>query len=307
MRLHRPLLAAALAFSTPAAAAPPEVVVSIMPLHSLIAAVMDGVAQPSLLLEGNNSPHTYTLKPSDAQTLSRADLVFVVGGGLEGFLAKPLTTIGTARVLTMADAPGIVRLPQREGGLWEEDHHDHHHGHSEHEEQGEAFDTHLWLSPANAKAILNAAASALAEVDADNAGAYRRNADEAIADVSALESELAELLAPVQGRPYMVFHDAYHYFEDHFELRPAGAITISPERQPGAKRVKQIRDRIREQGTVCIFREPQFSPQLVERLAGPSTRIGVLDPLGTDLQPGKDAWFSMMRGLAAGLRSCLAG
>lgn len=298
----RRLFAVLLMVAWPAAGqAAPDVVVSVKPLHALVAAVMQGVGTPALLLEGNASPHVYALKPSEARRLSGADLVFVVGGGLEAFLDKALARLGQgSRIVRMAEAPDVKRLPLREGGLWAGDDHDHRHAPA-------AFDPHLWLDPANAIAFADAAAAALADADPAAAATYRANAAAVRERLRKLDEMLADTLAPARGVPYLVFHDAYHYLEDRYGLTPAGSVSIDPERQPGARRVRQLQDRIAKGGVRCLFREPQFSPRLVEALAAGGVKVGVLDAYGADLPAGADAYEAMMRRLAEAFRACLAG
>lgn len=298
------LLLLTLCWSLSAAAAP-KVVASILPIHSLVAGVMDGVGSPTLLISANASPHAYALKPSDARALSEADLIVWVGEGLETMLERPLHSLaGKARVLELASLDGMHLLMTRElqsshgrEGVTEEESHGHDHG---------AIDTHLWLSPDNAQRIVSAVYTALAKLDPVNAERYRANAATLDQRIIALEKALQVQLAPVSERPYVVFHDAYRYFEEAFGLHSVAAIAVSPERSPGARRIVEIRNRIRD-GAICVFSEPQFRPDIVEVvLEGSQARHGVLDPLGTSLAPGKDQWFGLMRSMANNLVDCLA-
>ncbi len=308
--MSRPLLAIALClgiWSHAAAAAPPPpaVVASIAPVHSLVAAVMQGAGAPTLLLKGGGSPHTATLRPSDAAALQNADVVFWIGSEMETFLAKPLRALpARARVVALAEAPGVTLLASRQGGVWDEDHHDavddgDHGGHGAH-------DMHIWLDPRNAMAMTDAIAATLSEADPDRAETYADNAAELRQRLQALDTDLRSRLAPYVGKPYIVFHDAYHYFEARYGLSPAGAIAISPDRAPGARTLAAIRDRIEASGAVCVFREPQFEPALVTTVvAGTPARVAVLDPLGVDLAPSPEAYFALMRRLADSLSACL--
>lgn len=305
-------LAATAAASAPAwAAEGPRVAVSIKPLHALVARVMGDVGQPRLLLQGAASPHSYSLRPSDAQALAEAELVFWVGPSFESFLVKPLKTLGArATPVALAEAPGVERLPygasfreetaHEEGADGDEDHdheHDHDHG---------TFDPHLWLDPVNAQAMASAIADALAAADPDHGGTYRANADALVAELAALTDELAAALAPLRARPFLTFHDAYGYFTHRFGLAFAGAIALNPERPPGAARVAEIRRRVQELRVACVFAEPQFPPKLIAVVTeGSAARAGVLDPLGTTLTPGPEAYGRLLRDLAAGLRGCL--
>ncbi|MBL8659280.1 MAG: zinc ABC transporter substrate-binding protein ZnuA [Rhodospirillales bacterium] len=301
-----------------AAPPPPAVVASIFPVHALVAAVMKGVAEPALLLKGGGSPHTATLRPSDAAALQEADVVFWIGPEMETFLTRPLRTLpARARTVPLVDAPGVTLLPSRTSGAWngqaagalpdhDADDHDDHEGHDDHE-HGE-HDMHIWLDPGNAMAMTDAIAVNLAQVDPARAAVYAANAADLHQRLEALDAELRTSLAPVADRPYIVFHDAYHYFEARYGLRPAGAITISPDRAPGARTLAEIRNAISATGAVCIFREPQFEPQIVSTVAaGMPVRVAVIDPLGTDVAPGPDAYFTLMRRLARSLRDCLDG
>jgi len=300
-----PLVTALLLVSSLPAGAAPRVAVSLKPLHSLVAAVMEGAGSPELILRGASSPHTYSLRPSEARLLEEADMVFWAGGALEAFLEKPLAALGSrARIVTLLQAPGVALLPARRGGAWDDD--AQHGGVGESAPEEASADGHLWLDPANAKAIARAAADVLGQVDPANRGRYAANAVRLAARIDALDAELVVRIAPVRGVPYVVFHDAYQYFERHYALRPAGSVAVSPERTPGARRVREIREKIRGLRARCVFGEPQFPPALLATLTeGTEARTGVLDPLGADLSPGPDAWFALMRSLGGSLATCL--
>ncbi len=281
------------------ASPPPAVVASIKPIHSLVAGVMAGVAEPELLIAGAGSPHSYALRPSQAQALARADVVFWVGEGLEGFLARPLASLsGDAAVVALGTAPGLHQLPTREGGLWEEaDGHDQGHG---------QVDPHLWLDPRNAEAMVGAIAVALSEADPARAATYQANAAKVDADLADLDAELAARLAPVRDRPFVVFHDGYHHLEERYGLNAIGSITVDPLRRPGAGRLSAIRAKLTALDVACVFAEPQFRPALVDTVVeGTGARTGVLDPLGADLDPGPDQYVRLMDGLADALVGCL--
>lgn len=316
---------AALAWSAAAdqARADAAVVTSIKPVHSLAAAVMAGVGEPFLIVEAAGSPHSYTMRPSEARALQDADVVFWVGADLESFLAKPIAGLGgDARVVALAEAEGVRLLDTRSGGSWDGHAHDDEHedddahGHAEHDahdDEHEAHpshdgkDMHLWLAPDNAQAMVRAMAAALADADPANAERYRANAEATVARIAALDSELAERLEPVRQTPYVVFHDAYQYFERHYGLNAVGSITVAPGRNPGARRLYEIRERIVDLGARCVFAEPQFEPALVETVTeGTTARAGVLDPLGAAIPAGGDAYFILMRELAESLEGCLA-
>ncbi|TRB02925.1 MULTISPECIES: zinc ABC transporter substrate-binding protein ZnuA [Rhizobium/Agrobacterium group] len=318
-----PLMASvAIAAAASGATAAPDVVVSIKPIHSLVAAIMRGVGEPQLIVEGAASPHTYNLRPSNARKLEKADVVFWVGPGLEAFLEKPLEALASkATVVELEDAKGLEKLPFREGGPFEahdhgeeghEDHadgeaaHDHGHDHGDHDHGHGAYDTHLWLDPANAKAMAQTIETALIAADAGNAATYQANTKKLIDDLDALDTELAETVKPIKDKPFIVFHDAYQYFEHRYGVKTAGSITVSPETLPGADRVKQMQEKVRQLGATCVFAEPQFEPKLISVITeGTAAKSATLDPEAATLEPGPDLYFKLMRGIAGSLKDCL--
>lgn len=295
----------------------PNVVVSIKPIHSLVASIMQGVGEPALIVEGAASPHTYSMKPSNASALEKANVVFWVGHGLEAFLEKPLESLGSkAKIVELDDASGLEKLKFREGGAFEaHDHGDEHeegaegHAHGEaghHHDEGE-FDLHLWLDPTNAKAMAAEIEKTLAAADPDNAAAYKTNLDALNTRLAALDKSLAETVAPIKDKPFIVFHDAYQYFEHRYQVKVAGSITVSPETLPGAARLKQIHEKIVELGATCVFAEPQFEPKLVNVvLEGTSAKSGTLDPEAATLEAGPDLYFQLMDGIGTSLKTCLS-
>nr|CAD6413671.1 zinc ABC transporter substrate-binding protein [Rhizobium sp. Q54] len=318
------LFASSVLFGASAAAAAPQVVVSIKPIHSLVASIMQGVGEPALIVEGAASPHTFTMRPSNARAVEAADIVFWMGPGMEAFLEKPLAALASdATVVELDHAEGLTRLPFREGGAFEaHGHADHSHGEAGHDhahQEGEEaddhdrhhhgqFDTHLWLDPMNAKAMAAAIEQALSAADPANAESYAANLEELNGKIDSLDREIAETLAPVKDKPFVVFHDAYQYFEAHYGVRVVGSVTVSPEVMPGAERVKEIHRKVEELGAACVFAEPQFEPKLIQVVTeGTEARSGTLDPEGASLTEGPNLYFDLMRSIAASLKGCLSG
>ena len=333
-----------------------QVVASIKPVHSLVSAVMDGVATPSLLVEGAGSPHTYALKPSQAKQLQNADIVFWMSHDLEAFLEKSIESIATNAVsVPLMDSHGLTKLNFREGGDFdahahdEHDDHDEHkhdehghdehdehkhdeHGHDEHDEHDEhkhdehghdehdehkhdehghdehGFDPHVWLDPANAKVLVHEIEEALVKADPANAATYESNAEAMMSKLDSLIAEIDAELAPVKGRGYIVFHDAYQYFENRFGVSAVGSITVSPEVMPGAERISELQKKVRSLNATCVFSEPQFKPKLVATVTeNTNARTGVLDPLGAAVDDGPDLYFTLIRNMARSLKNCLMG
>jgi zinc transport system substrate-binding protein len=311
MKLLAPFALLAATMLTSTAFAAPNVVASIKPVHSLVAAVMAGVGEPTLIVKGSASPHTYALRPSDAGALESADIVFWTGHGMELFLADALSTLaGKATVVELADSPGITLLPLREGGAFEPhsdgdeaEHHDEpaHEGH----EHGEG-DMHFWLDPENAKLMVAQIATTLSEEDPENASAYQANAEAEQLKLDALEEELKATLAPIADKPFVVFHDAYQYFEARFGLSLAGSVTVTPDVAPGAARIDELKAKVATLGATCVFAEPNFEPTIISAITeGTEAKAGVLDPEGGGLTEGVDLYPELLRGLATSLVDCL--
>jgi zinc transport system substrate-binding protein len=321
-----PLAAAifVLAGARPLSAEPLNVVVTILPIHSLAASVMEGVGEPRLLVKGAMSEHTYSMRPSDARALASADVIIRVSEHLETFLNKPIASLSKkTKVATLAEIPGIKLLPPREGGAFETHEHEEHasHGHEHGKKAGtakeasakrehggeEEYDPHLWLDTGNAGLIADHIAEVLGQARPEHAAAMKANAAKLKERLAALDAELKASAASLKDARFIVFHDAYQYFEARYGLAATGSITVSPERQPGAARLKAIRAKIAEAASACVFSEPQFEPKLVSRLVeGTKAKTGVLDGLGANLPEGPEQYFTMMRNLAASLKSCLA-
>ncbi|HRD76643.1 MAG TPA: zinc ABC transporter substrate-binding protein [Hyphomicrobiaceae bacterium] len=295
-----------LAVAGTARGAPPEVIATVKPVHSIAAAVMDGVGVPRLLIDGAASPHTYALKPSDAKALNGARLIIRVSPGLETFLDSTLKSLPkSVRVLSLDRAEGMVLLAVRTGANFDGDDHGHGHGHGK--SKSAAMDAHIWLDPRNAAAIAGAVAGALSDIDPANAEAYRTNAKRASDKFANLDRELESLARPLAGKPFVVFHDAYQYAEKRYGLTAVGAITVSPEIQPSAKRLQALRRTIQRLHAHCVFVEPQFPPKLIDTIIeGSKARRGTVDPLGVAIPAGPDHYATLMRTLIADFAACLA-
>lgn len=316
----------------------PRVATDIAPVHSLVSQVMGGLGTPDLIVAPGASPHEYSLRPSNAAALESADLVFWVGEALTPWLADAATTLaGDASVTELLELEGVRRLETREDAVFEQHRHDddddHGHDHADdhaddhgHDHAGdhsddhgdahssagghdyghEGIDPHAWLAPSNAAVWLDAVAESLAGADPSNAATYRSNAAEAKERLAAVTVEIDEILAPMRGQSFVVFHDAYQYFETAFDIPASGAVSLSDASDPSPARVAEIQKRIADEGIVCVLSEPQFSPGLLATVMdGAEAQTAVLDPLGADLEPGPDLYPQLLRNLATGLAGCV--
>ena len=280
-----------------------RVVTSIKPIHSLVSYVMDGIGKPDLIVDGYNSPHSFSLKPSHAKMLENADLVIWIGEDLEAFLEKPLDTIAKkAKNIEVMDLKGIQKLEFREKNIFEN-----YDGHKEHEDhKGHPhgkYDPHLWLDPINAKVIIKEITKQLVQLDSKNSSAYKSNSKKALTDVDKLTRNIKKDLK--KDLRFVVFHDAYQYFEKRFGIQVLGALTVNTDVMPGAKQLSEIREVIEHEKVNCLFSEPQFNPTIIESIAkDTNVRIGVLDPLGTSLDKGKNLYFDLIKNISNSFKGC---
>jgi zinc transport system substrate-binding protein len=313
-----------------------KVVTTIKPLHSLVANVMDGVGEPSLIIEGSTSPHSFTLKPSHAKLLEEADLIFWIGEGIETFMERPLESIvKNAEVVEFMEVESIEKLKFREESIFGEhddhddhddhdeeghdDHDDHdeegHDDHDDHDEEGHddhegheghnhgEFDAHIWLDPSNAKEMVHEIAHELGDLDPANKDKYEANAKTTILALDQLINDVSKDIN--KEAKFVVFHDAYQYFEERFGLRAAGALTLNTDVLPGAKQIDEIQDVIKDKGIKCIFSEPQFNPKIISTIAKDTNiKTGVFDPLGANINSDKDLYFKLISKLGEELKDC---
>ena len=301
-----------------------KVVTSIKPIHSLASYLMDGIGKPGLIVDGYASPHSFSMKPSHAKMLQNADIVFWVGEGMENFLKKPLSSIAKkAEKIELMEVKGLNILKFRERNIFDEHNHDDHddhakkeddhddHNHDDHakkddDHEGHAhgeYDSHIWLDPMNAKVILNEMVEHLIENDAENASKYKNNLKKALKEIDTLTIQvMTELNKSVSS---IVFHDAYQYFEQRFNVNILGAFTVNPDVMPGAEQLAEIREIIEHDKVACVFSEPQFNPDIINAVAKDmKIKTGVLDPLGATLDPGKNLYFNLIKNMSLSFKGC---
>ena len=291
-------------------AANAAVVASLKPLGFIASAIADGVTETQVLLPDGASEHDYSLRPSDVKRLQGADLVVWIGPEMEAFMEKSVSNIPAAKQVTIAQLKDVKPLLMK-GADDDGDEHDHDHDHGEkgdaHHHHGD-YNMHLWLSPEIARASAVAIHEKLVELMPQSRAKLDANLKDFEAQLASTEKQVGNELAPLKGKGYFVFHDAYGYFEKQFGLTPLGHFTVNPEIQPGAQRLHEIRTQLVEQKATCVFAEPQFRPAVVEAVArGTSVRMGTLDPLGTNIKLGKTSYSAFLNQLANQYASCLKG
>lgn len=298
---------------TPHVSAELKVVTSIKPVHSLVSAVMGDAGSSELLIEGASSPHAYAMRPSQARSLQDAGVVFWVGPELEAFLVKPIaTTAKNAISMPLMESEGLSKRAFRDddGDHDENKHDEDKHDHAEHDHGAhgkEAIDPHIWLDPENAKAMARSISIVLSAADPVNATLYSKNAANLLDRLGQLSDDLQATIKPLQDKKYVVFHDAYQYFEARYGMESAGAIALSPDVLPGADHLRQIKTKVASLGATCVFAEPQFKPKLVEVvIEGTDAKSAVLDPLGAGIDQGPEQYFDLMKAMASSMRDCLS-
>ena len=295
-----------------------KVVTTIKPLHSLISRIMETRGEPQLIIEGTNNPHTFVFKPSHANMIEEADIVFWIGEDLEAFMEKPLNSLAkNAKKIAFMDSDSIEKLKFREVNIFD-DHDDHGHhdddhdghedepddhaGHHDGHNHGE-FDAHIWLDPENAKEMVKIIRDELIKIDPDGQRQYSVNAAGATLEldnlINSVEKELSKDIS------YIVFHDAYQYFETRFGVKSAGALTLNPDVLPGAKQIADIQDLINDKGIKCIFSEPQYNPKIIETLGNDmNISTGVMDPLGAYIEAGPSMYSELINEIANSIKNC---
>ena len=299
----------------------PSVAADIAPVHALVARVMDGIGAPDLIVPPGATPHGHTLRPSEARALQQADIVVWIGPDLTPWLANSIATLAAdATAIALLVTPEARILDLRDGALFEatED------GHGPGDDDGASMretegahagddeadhggrDPHAWLDPGNARVWLDVIAAEISKADPENVDSYLANAAAGKAELDELVREIDDILEPVRDRDFIVFHDAYQYFESAFDMPATGTIAFGDAARPGPARVDAIRARVSEANVTCVLAEPQFNRDLVETvLDGTRARAATLDPLGSDLSPGAQLYPDLLRGLARALAGCL--
>jgi len=283
-------------------ASKPLIVASINPLHSIVTSIVGNTGNVSLLIESNTSPHNFALKPSHAKLLNNAEIFFYIDDQLESALKKTIKSLPkTVKVKKVSQFKNLKLLPVRENLNWEEDGHGHNHDH----DHG-SFDIHFWLDTQNAIEIAKGVTQELSKLYPENINTYKKNAKKLITKIKTKDNSIKLKLKEVKNKPYIVFHDAYQYFEKAYNLNAIGSILLNPEQPPSPKRIIKIRSKIKTLNAYCVFKEPQFKAQIVNTvIENTNAKVGTLDPLGSNIVSGQDMYINLLDDLATNLKNCL--
>ncbi len=297
-------LALASLLPLPVLAEVPHVVTDIPPVHALVAQVMGDLGQPVLLLSKGADEHDFALRPSQMGDIADAGLVVWIGPELTPWLDRALQG-SNATQLALLDAAGTQTRPYAPG---EDDEHEEGEAESHDHDHG-PINPHAWLDPANAEVWVGLIAADLSRLDPENAATYAANAETARKRLTALDAEVATVLAPVKDKPFVTYHAAYGYFTAHYGLNPASSLALGDAAAPGAARVAALQKQIADSHIACLFPEVQHDPALLNVLTeGTGAKIGGgLDPVGSSYDAGPGTYATILKGIATTLADCLTG
>ena len=306
------------------------IITTIQPITSLVSAVIGNTGKTISLIPTEISPHEYKLKPSDIKKLQNGNIIFYVSDHLETSITKVFENLPkNIKSINLMEDAGIKHLAIRDNEAWER--HDHRHGHGDHHDHNKKAkehddhedekhakkhddhnnhekedDIHIWLSPDNAVKIIKKVNKELSLYFPENAKTYNKNTNQMIKKINELEVELKNELSGIKDKPYIVFHDAYQYFETSFDLNAVGSIALDGDIASSPKQISFIKDKIVKFKASCVFQEPQFDSKLVKIVAeGTNAQIGTLDPLGLNIKSGENFYLQLLKNMAKSLKDCL--
>ena len=293
------------------------VISTIQPINSLVSAVIGNTGKSITIIPSEQSPHDFKLKPSDVKVLQNGNIIFYVSNHLESSITKVFKNLPkNIKLINLMEESGVNHLAIRDNDAWER--HDHHghddhddhdkHGkkHDDHDDHEKEDDVHVWLSPDNAIKIVQKVNKVLSLYFPENSKIYNDNTTKFIDKIRDLKMELVKELSPIKNKPYIVFHDAYQYFEKTFELNAVGSVALEGDIASSPKQISLIKDKIVKSKALCVFQEPQFDSKLVKIVVeGTDAKIGTLDPLGVNISENKDFYLQLITNMAKSLKECL--
>ena len=305
------------------------VISTIQPINSLVSAVIGNTGKSITIIPSEQSPHDFKLKPSDVKVLQNGNIIFYVSNHLESSVTKVFKNLPkNIKLINLMEESGINHLAIRDNAAWErhdhhgDDHDDHdkhgkkHDDHDDHDKHGKKHDdhddhekeddVHIWLSPDNAIKIVQKVNKVLSLYFPENSKIYNDNTTKFIDKIRNLKMELIKELSPIKNKPYIVFHDAYQYFEKTFELNAVGSVALEGDIASSPKQISFIKDKIIKSKASCVFQEPQFDSKLVKIvLEGTNAKTGTLDPHGVNITGNKDFYLQLLKNMAKSLKECL--
>ena len=273
----------------------PNVVVSIRPIHSIVSALMEGVSEPRLLLDSNESAHTFHLKPSQLKLLSNADLLITIGDSFESGLSKVIRNIDQNYRLNLSEIKELQIYDFRDHNEIEHDEHDEHNK-----------DLHLWLDVGNVQIIAEKIKQKLIEINPSNKEKYNTNYLELKSKLNQLEEKIQFQLEPIKSTPFAIYADILQYFEKNFDLNKPVIIAPYHGARLSINRVIKAKNKMKNQKTRClIYGSENTSKQINVLTEGLDIKAHSVDILGVKLEPGSEQYFDLMKEISNQLASCL--
>ena len=284
----------------------PNIIATIRPLHALVQSVVGESATVQLLLNDSESVHSVQLKPSHMRTMLSADIVFYIAPEFEPFMAPAIENFdASTRAVSMAESKNLILYPQRKQAIAEDTEEHNHHAHDHHNHA--AMDYHIWLSPANAIAMLYHIEKQLSTRFPDNASVYHTNTTTAVARIQALDAALKAKLQPHQTQPFIVLHDAFQYLEREYQLHNAGALSSASSTALSANSMQSARQLITTHKVRCVVSDPSTSARVQKALVQDANiHTTTIDTIGYAHTPSSELYIQLMLGIANQLTLCLA-
>ena len=271
------------------------VIVSIPPLRTLVAGLLDSAVDVRTLVPSGASPEQFEPSPEDIRALSRAKLLFAVGENFESaWLGRVQGQLPALRVENLGEGLATLRFEDDD----DDEHEEHGHGHEHHHHHAGA-DPHVWTDPANLAEISRRAAAALSAIYPERADSVAARLNRRLADLDRLDSVLAETLAPARGKAILVFHPAWGYLCNRYGLRQI-AIEHAGH-SPSPRALAAVVARAKRERAAAIFvaaqTDKRVAASVAEQLGVPVVEI---DPLASDLAASLAATAKAFAGLAGG-------
>jgi zinc transport system substrate-binding protein len=245
------------------------VVVTILPQVEFVENVGGDRVNVTVMVPPGASPHTYEPKPAQLKALAEATLYAKVGSGVEFELVWMEKLLATNEEIVVVDCSKGV---ERQEAVTEDEHEDEHHG---------AMDPHIWMSPTNARLMVQNICDGLIEVDPGNRRYYEQNRDVYLKQLTEIDREIRSGLATVKNRQFMVYHPAFGYFAREYNLT---MIPLEIEgKEPTAAGLTHLIEQAKAHDIRVIFAEPQFDPKSAEVIAEAiGGEVVLIDPLARD-------------------------
>ncbi|MEW6552067.1 MAG: zinc ABC transporter substrate-binding protein [Campylobacterota bacterium] len=256
------LLLSAILIIAPSLYAKINTIVSIVPQKSFVEAIGGDLVNVSVMVLPGNSPHAYEPKPSQMKELNDAKLYFAIGVEFEDAWLKRFANQNT-KMQIIDTTKGIEKIAMAEHHHEEDGHK---HKHDEHEHEIESKDPHVWTSPSNVRVIAKNTLDALVNIDATNKATYEANYHAFMQKINNIDNSIKDILRNTpKGSKFMVFHPAFGYFANEYNLTQIAVEVEGKEPKPSA--LAELIQEAKEENIKAIFTQPEFSDKSAKIIA----------------------------------------